>query len=97
MLIYLVTNLFLFSEKSYLVRGNFPPGNCHFLFFWQESFLSPELGFQELHFILQKMLITVTTTVTLLVYAVSIAISLAFMLSLEVVAVTMIRRGLVDK
>jgi hypothetical protein len=57
--------------------------------FWQESFSFLGSALRELHFFLQKMLITVTTAVTLLVFAVSNVISSALVLLLGAVLATL--------
>ncbi len=65
--------------------------------FWQEGFSFPRLALHNLHLILLKMLITVTTAVTLPVFAVLIMIWSAFVVSLGAVLETLIGRGLWDE
>jgi hypothetical protein len=85
---FLVSSLFSFSEKGFLVHGNFPPEKLALSAFWQEGFPFPQLALCNLHLFLLKMLITATTAVTLPVFAVSIAISSALKVSLGAVLAT---------
>jgi hypothetical protein len=65
--------------------------------FWHEGFLFPGIALRDLHFYLQKMLITATTALTLPVFAVSIAISSALLVLLGAVSTTLTGLASVDK
>jgi hypothetical protein len=65
--------------------------------FWQEGFSFPQLVLCNLHFLVVKMLITMTTAVPLPVFAVLIAISSALVVSLGAVLPTLIGWGSVDE
>jgi hypothetical protein len=87
---------FLVFCKRFLNSQEICSGKLALSSFWQVSFSFPGLAFHELHFFLQKMLITATTAVTLPVFAVSIAISSALMLLLGAVLAALIELESVD-
>jgi hypothetical protein len=70
---------FVFRER-FLGLREFSHRKSALSAFWQEGFLFPGLALCNLHFFLQKNLITATTTVTLPVFAVLIAILSAHVL-----------------
>jgi hypothetical protein len=75
----------------------FSSGKSSLSAFWREGFSFPRLALRNLHLFSLKMLITATVAVSLLVFAVLIAILSAFVVSLRVVSVTLIGRGLWGK